>query len=77
AGWLVRGGSGSIARRPFNRQSAMVDPRTRAVVARIAAALTDAITPTAEPALEADILGLLQQVLTANSSADLAPIAVR
>ncbi len=77
AGWLVRGGSGSIARRPFNRQSAMVDPRTRAFVARIAAAITDAITPTAEPALEADILGLLQQVLTANSSADLAPIAVR
>ncbi|MBN8945487.1 MAG: helix-turn-helix transcriptional regulator [Rhizobiales bacterium] len=77
AGWLVRGGRGAIGRRPFNRQSAVVDPRMRAFVAKIAATITDATAPTAEADLEADILGLLQLVLAANSSADFAPIAAR
>lgn len=44
---------------------------------KIAATIADATTPTAEADLEADILRLLQQVLAANSSADLAPIAAR
>lgn len=77
AGWLVRGSGNHSARRPFNRQSATVDARMRTLVTKIAATIADATTPTAEEDLEADILGLLQQVLAANSSADLAPIAAR
>lgn len=77
AGWLVRDSGSHIARRPFNRQSATVDAPMRTLVAKIAATIADATTPTAEEDLEADILSLLQRVLAANSSADLAPIAVR
>jgi AraC-like DNA-binding protein len=77
AGWLVRDSSNHIARRPFNRQSATVDAPMRTLVAKIAATIADAATPTAEEVLETDILSLLQRVLAANSSADLAPIATR
>ncbi len=77
AGWLVRGSGSHNARQPFTRQSAKVDARIRALVTKIAATIADATTPTAEADLEADILRLLQQVLAANSSADLAPIAAR
>jgi AraC family transcriptional regulator len=76
AGWLVRGGS-VMARRPFNRQSAMVDAAMRALVAKIAATIADAASPTAEEELETDILSLLQQVLAANSSAELVPMEAR
>ena len=77
AGWLVRGSGNHSAWRPFNRQSAMVDSRMRTLATKIAGTIAEATTPTAEEDLEADILCLLQQVLAANSSADLAPIAVR
>jgi AraC-like DNA-binding protein len=76
-GWLVRGGSGHIARWPFNKQSATVDAPMRTVVAKIAATIADATSPTAEEDLEADIFSLLQQLLAANSLAGLAPIAAR
>jgi AraC family transcriptional regulator len=76
AGWLVRGGS-VVARRPFSRQSAIVDAPMRALVARIAATIADAAMPTGEEDLEADILDLLQRVVSANSVADLSPIGRR
>ncbi|QCI65233.1 helix-turn-helix domain-containing protein [Phreatobacter stygius] len=76
AGWLVRGGS-FLARRPFNRQSATVDTPMRALVAKIAATIADAAMPAGEDELEADILELLQRVLSANSAADLTPIEPR
>jgi AraC family transcriptional regulator len=76
AGWLVRDGS-VVARRPFNRPSATVDASIRALVAKIAASIADAASPAAEEDLEADILSLLQRVLAASSSADLAPMEAR
>lgn len=75
-GWLDRCGS-VLGRRPFDRQSAAVAPPLRALVARIAATIADAATPTAEEDLESDILGLLRQVLAANSSASLTSLAER
>lgn len=76
AGWLARGG-GFVPRRPFNRQSAPVDAAMRALVARIAATIADAAMPAGEERLEADILDLLQRILSVSSTADLGPIEAR
>ncbi|MCZ0733881.1 helix-turn-helix domain-containing protein [Phreatobacter sp. AB_2022a] len=76
AGWLARGG-GFVARRPFNCRSATVDAHMRTLVAKIAATIADATMPAGEEKLEADILELLQRVLSASSAADLTPLRAR
>lgn len=76
AGWLVRDG-GVVGRRPFNRRSAIVDGDMRARVAKIAAAIADAVSSAGEDQLEIDIHALFQRILEANCSQDIEPIDAR